>query len=139
MEKRALGDPEILPSPETLAAHLGKANAAFLAMLERNHEDHPDFEERWKYYNDGKQWLFNVARKKKTLFWLSVEDGWYRVTFYLTPRGGEALLGSGLPEELKAQYRAAEGKKFRGVTIVIKAKKDLSSYEELLAIKMAST
>jgi hypothetical protein len=138
MEKRALGDPDILPSPETLAAHLGRANAAFLAMLELNRAEHPDFEERWKYYNDGKQWLFNVARKKKTLFWLSVDEGWYRTTFYLNAAGGEALLGSGLPEDLKEQYRAAEGKKLRGVTVVVKAKKDLETYKGLLAIKMAS-
>jgi hypothetical protein len=138
VEKRTLGDPEVYPSGEVLAAHLGKANTAFAAMLELNHAGHPDFEEKWKYYNDGKSWLFNVSRKKKTLFWLSVEDGWYRTTFYLNAKAGEALLGSSLPEELKDQYRAAEGKKIRGVTLVIKAKKDLAAYEDLLALKMAS-
>jgi hypothetical protein len=138
MKERALGDPELFPSDEVLAAHLGRSMAAFSAMLERNRSKHPDFQERWKYYNDGKSWLFNVSRKKKTLFWLSVEEGGYRVTFYLSPAGGEALLGSSLPEGLKGQYRAAEGKKFRGVTLEVKAKKDLEAYEGLLAIKMAS-
>ena len=138
MEKRALCDPDIFPSGEVIASHLGKSNAAFEAMLEYNHSAHPDFEERWKFYNDGKSWLFNVSRKKKTLFWLSVDDGWYRTTFYLSPNGGEALLGSSLPEELKDQYRSAAGKKFRGVTLTVKAKKDIPAYRELLAIKMAS-
>jgi hypothetical protein len=107
-------------------------------MLAYNHSEHPDFEERWKYYNDGKSWLFNISRKKKTLGWFSVNEGSYRTTFYLSPNGGEALLGSDLPEELKEQYRAAKGKKFRGVTVTVKAKKDLAAYKELLAIKMAS-
>jgi hypothetical protein len=139
MVKRALCDPETYPSEEVIASHLGKANASFVSMLEHNREEHPDFEERWKFYNDGKSWLYNVSRKKKTLFWLSVEEGFFRATFYLNPEGGEALLGSALPEELKEQYRSAGGKKTRGVTATMKAKKDLAAYKELLAIKMAST
>jgi hypothetical protein len=126
MGKRALGDPETYPSPEVIASRLGKANASFEAMLEHNRGERPDFEERWKFYNDGKSKLFNVSRKKKTLFWLSVEEGFFRTTFYLNPEGWEALLGSDLPEELKDQYRAAKGKK------------DHTAYKELLAIKMAS-
>lgn len=139
MDKRALGDPEILPSEEVIAGHLGRANAAYLAMLEHNRSAYPDSEERWKYYNDGKSWLFNLSRKKKTLLWLSVEDGFFRATFYLNAAGGEALLGSALPDELKEQFGAAEGKKIRGVTVHVKAKKDLEAYKELLAIKAAST
>jgi hypothetical protein len=138
MDKRALCDPDIFPSGEVIASHLGKSNAAFEAMLAYNHSVHPDFEERWKFYNDGKSWLFNVSRKKKTLFWLSVEEGFFRATFYLNPEGGEAFLGSSMPEELKEQYRAAKGKKFRGVTATVKTKKGLAAYRELLAIKLGS-
>jgi len=138
VENKALGDPELYPSEDVLAARLGRAKAAYAAMLDYNHADHPDFEERWKYYNDGKSWLFSASRKKRTLFWLSVDEGWYRVTFYLTPKGGEALLGSSLDEGYKEQYRSAAGKKFRGVTLVVRAKKDLAVYRALLAIKMST-
>jgi hypothetical protein len=136
---RSLGDPDIYPSDEVLASHLGRTKAAFDAMLEFNQAEYPDIEERWKYYNDGKSWLFNVARKKKTLYWLSIGEGWFRATFYLRPEGGEALLASDLPDEYKDQYRSAEGKKMRGVTVVVKTKKDLAAYRELLAIKLATT
>jgi hypothetical protein len=137
MEPPVLNDPELYPSDEVLALHLGRAKAAFAAMLEGNRSEHPDFEERWKFYNDGKSWLFNVSRKKKTLFWLSVGKGFFRTTFYLGAKAEEALLGSSLPEEIKAQYREAEGKKLRGVTLVARTKKDLEAYKALLAIKLA--
>lgn len=140
MEAKTLCDPAIFPSDEVIASHLGRANAAFVEMLERNRAAHPDFEERWKFYNDGKSWLFNVSRKKKTLFWLSVGEGSFRTTFYLGPKAKEAVLGADIPEELKDQYREAEarGAKIRGVTLVVKARKDLAAYETLLAIKLAT-
>ena len=141
MADKALGDPEIYPSDEVLASHLGaRAFAAFSEMLERNRAGLPGSEDRWKYYNDGKLWLFNYSFKKKTLFWLSVEDGRFRTTFYLGPKAEDAVLGSAIPDELKAQYRDAKGRgaKMRGVTATIRTKKDLAVYEALLAIKLAT-
>jgi hypothetical protein len=136
-EFRVLGDPVLYPSDEVIAAHLGRANAALAAMRDCNRAEHPGLEENWKFYNDYKSWLCKSAVKKKTLFWLSIDEGRFRVTFYLGSDAGEAIYGSSLPEELKEQYREAEGKKFHGVTLVVKSKKDLALYRELLAIKMA--
>jgi hypothetical protein len=138
MEGRALGDPDIYPSDEVIASHLGRANAAFIGMLEFNRSEHPDFVERWSYYNDGKSWLLNVSRKKKTIAWISVEEGFFRASFYLKPEAGDAILGSSLADELKEQFRSSEGKKLRGVSLAAKAKKDLEAYKELLAIKLAT-
>jgi hypothetical protein len=137
-EFRVLGDPALYPSDEVLDAHLGRAAAALAAMREYNRAEHPGLEENWKFYNDYKSWLCKGAVKKKTLFWLSVDEGRFRMTFYLGSGAGEAIYGSSLPDDLKEQYREAEGRKFRGVTLVVKSKKDLASYRELLAIKKAA-
>lgn len=75
------------------------------SLFERNRAGHADFVQSWKYYNDGKSWLLNVSRKKKALFWLSVGDGWFRTTFYLSPKAEVAIMGSDLPEDLEAYAR----------------------------------
>jgi hypothetical protein len=137
-EWRVLDDPDLYPSDEVIASHLGRAGAAFDAMREYNKAEHPDIGEAWKFYNDYKSWLCKASRKKKTLFWMSIGDGGFRATFYLGSKAGEVIEGSSLPEELKAQYRESEGKTFHGVTAVVKSKKDLDAYRMLLAIKLAS-
>ncbi|MGA9118244.1 MAG: DUF3788 family protein [Bacteroidota bacterium] len=138
MEQPVLSNPDVYPTDEVLHSHLGKAKASFDSLFEYNHETFPDFAERWKYYNDGKNWLLNVSRKKKTLFWLSVWDGWFRTTFYLNPKAAECVRDLDIPKDLKKQFKETAGKKFRGLTVVIKAKKDVKVYKEILALKMAS-
>ena len=138
MDTPILSNPEVFPTDDVLSAHLGKARTSFVSLFDYNHKTFPEFEERWKYYNDGKSWLMNVSRKKKTLFWLSVKDGSFRTTFYLNPKGAECIPGSKIPKALKTQFKATEGKKFRGITVVITSKKDVEVYKEMLTLKMAT-
>jgi len=138
MKKPVLSDPAIYPTDEVLSSHLRKAKPSFALLFRYNHENFPEFVERWKYYNDGKSWLLNVSRKKKTLFWLSVNDGAFRTTFYLNSRAALSVPGSKIPKELKDQFRESEGKTFRGITVVLRTKKDVEVYKELLALKLAT-
>jgi hypothetical protein len=57
MKPQVLTDPAIFPTEKVLSGHLGKAGPAFRALFDFNHENFPEFVERWKYYNDGKSWL----------------------------------------------------------------------------------
>jgi hypothetical protein len=138
MEKPVLSDPAILPTDEVLSLHLGKAMPSFAFLFQFNHTNFPEFVERWKYYNDGKSWLLNVSRKKKTLFWLSVTNGSFRTTFYLNKKAAQLVPDSKIPKELKDRFRESEGKKFRGITVWIKSRKDVEVYKEMLALKMAT-
>lgn len=137
MEPAVLNDPAVYPTEEIFASHLGEVNAVFHALFERNHSRYPDFVETWKYYKDVKGWLFNVSRKKKTLFWLSIGKGWFRTTFYFPTKVEESILKSALPEDLKAKYRESSGKKFRGITLIIRESRDIDTYEELLCLKLS--
>jgi len=136
MEPAVLNDPAIYPTEEILASHMGSSMAAFTALIEGNRSSHPDFTETWKYYNDGKRWLFNVSRKKKTLFWLSVCQGFFRITFYFNAKADKTVIDSSLPEYIKAMYRESAGKTFRSITLVIKDIKDIEPYGDLLNIKL---
>ena len=77
-----------------------------------------------------------VTAKSKTIFWLSVIKGSFRITFYFTDKAENALFKSTLSDELKKQFK--EGKRFgkiRGITILFKNKKDIEDAKELINIK----
>jgi hypothetical protein len=80
-----------------------------------------------------------VTRKKKTVFWLSVLKGTFRITFYFTDRAANAIADSTIPTEMKKQFK--EGKRFnkiRGLTVLFKSKKDIESAKTLLSIKLST-
>ena len=72
MEPSVLTDPDVRPSEDVIFSHIGRQRAQWEALFRFIHAEHPDFVATWRYYNDGKSWLMNVSRKKKTVFWLSV-------------------------------------------------------------------
>jgi hypothetical protein len=138
MEPSVLTDPKLLPSDEVIFSHLGRRRALWEALFAFIRTEHPDFEQRWRYYNDGKSWLMNVSRKKKTVFWLSVFSGSFRITAYFTDKAREAIRASPLPAELKAQFlRKAGPAKLRGITITFRKKADVADAKALIALKAA--
>jgi hypothetical protein len=138
MENPVLSDPDLFPSDKVISRFLKRARPAFLSLFAFTHTHFPQFEEKWKYYRDGKSWLMNVSAKKKTIFWLSVGDGFFRVTFYMNRKGRELVMKSDLSDEMKNHVAANIGEQFVGVTFFVKSKKDIEPYEELIRIKLAS-
>ncbi len=106
-------------------------------MLDFIREKHPEFVEQWRYYQDEKSWLFKVSTRKKTVFWLSVGKGLFRTTFYFGPKAEASVTHGGIPNSLKKQYASTKDKKVRRITLVVKSKKDLKLYGELLELKLA--
>jgi len=137
MVKPVLVDPNIYPTDDVLFSHLGKVKSVYLSLFDYIRTTYPDFVENWKYYHDGKNWLLNVTRKKKILFWLSVNDGFFRTTFYLSSMFEQNIAGSHLPEELKRQFLESSEKKIRGITIVLTKTKDVDIFKELCSIKLS--
>ncbi len=138
MDVPVLTDPDTYPTDDVLASHLGRSKTSYDTLFAFARKAQPDVVERWRYYNDGKSWLMNVSRKKKTLFWVSVHDGWFRTTFSFPSRCEMAVKSSGLPKQLKNAYLKSSGQWFRAITLVVKAKKDLAVFKELLALKLAN-
>ena len=130
MEPLVLTDPDQFPSDEVIASHLGRRRALWDALFAFIHAEHPDCTERWRYYNDGKSWLLNVSRKKKTVFWLSVISGTFRITAYFTDKATDAIRASALSDELKTQFETGQHYgKLRAITITFKKKSDLQDAE----------
>lgn len=62
----------------------------------------------WNYYNDGKQWLFKMVVKKKTLFWGAVHADTFRITFYFGDKAETLLNESALPQAVKDDFKTAK-------------------------------
>jgi hypothetical protein len=136
MEPPVLTDPHAFPSDAVIASHLGRRLALWNAFFEFVGAAHPECVAQWRYYNDGKSWLLNVSRKKKTVFWLSVISGSFRITAYFSDKAKDAVRASRLSDELKEQFlgRTPTGK-LRGITITFRKKRDVEDAKVLIALK----
>ena len=89
-EKQLLRDVNIEPTSKVIAIELGVVNNAYAEFLEKLKEH--DIELNWRYYNDGKAWFGKGLYKWKTMrgtpkettaFWLSIWEGFFKVTVYV--------------------------------------------------------
>jgi ABC-type uncharacterized transport system YnjBCD substrate-binding protein len=138
MEPPVFYDKDQFPTEEIIFKHMGRRKSLWLSLFNLIEKDFPQISNEWRYYNDGKSWLMKVTAKSKTIFWLSIVKGSFRITFYFTDKAENALLKSTLSDELKKQFK--EGKRFgkiRGITILFKNKKDIEDAKELINIKLS--
>ena len=89
-EQQLLRDSNIEPTSEIIAEGLSTANSAYLQFIE-NLKKH-DIQVDWRYYNDGMAWLgkglykwttVRGTEKEMTVFWLSIWDGFFRVSLFI--------------------------------------------------------
>jgi hypothetical protein len=138
MDELILSDKTQFPTERIILSHLGKSGDVWKALFDSLHANHPDFKEEWRYYNDGKSWLLKVTRKAKTVFWLGVYDGGFRVTLYFSDKGTQALMSSDISAELKKQFKSGHlHGKIRGVTVKMNSKRDVGKVNGLIAVKLA--
>jgi hypothetical protein len=46
----------------------------------------------WRYYNDGKSWLYKITYKKKTIAWLSLWKYFFKTSFYFTEKTSAGIM-----------------------------------------------
>jgi hypothetical protein len=137
MEQALLSDPTQFPSEEIIFSHLGKSRTLWLSLFDYIQTNHPDIMKEWRYYRDGKSWLLKVTQKKKTIFWLSIQKGAFRTTFYFTDKAKEAILSSDLSNELKEQFQSGKNNgKIKGLTINHTTRKNIDDAKILIGIKL---
>ncbi|HWQ73644.1 MAG TPA: DUF3788 family protein [Desulfitobacteriaceae bacterium] len=115
VNKQLLRDPNIQPTNDVIAAALGEQYAAytqFLAMLAGF-----DVTPQWRYYNDGKAWLakglykwksLRGTDKEKTIFWLSIWYGFFRISFFFAEKAQLGLQGLAVGENTKKMIEDAK-------------------------------
>ena len=91
MEKQLLKEQEIFPSKEVLKNVLGKVYNVLEELETRLTQEDFALTFDWHYYRDSKAWLCKVSHKKKTVFWLSVWDGFIKTSFFFLERHLEGI------------------------------------------------
>ena len=138
MEPLVLTDKSVYPYDDLIFSIIGNNSVYWKELLAAIHERFPESEEVWKYYNDGKNWLFRVVLKKKTLFWIGVLEDTFRITFYFGDKAEPVIEKSSLPDEMKASFK--NGKRYgkiRPITIKIKSRGDVDNALVINGIKAA--
>ena len=136
MEKPCLNDKDEYPDDEVLSRYLGKVKNTWDSFIDFIDESYPSFSGEWRYYKDGKSWLYKLTKKKKTISQISVYHNKFKTTFYFPDKAEELIKKSKLKKEYIEQF--SHGKRYgkiRGVTIDIKKPADLNATKTLIEIK----
>jgi hypothetical protein len=139
MDEPLLTDEEQLPTDEIIFSHIGGARTYWEAVFGHVHDQHPELVSEWRYYKDGHRWLLKTVRKSKTIFWLSVVQGAFKITFYFGDKAEPAILASTLSHALKESFR--EGKRFgkvRAITVQVESRDDMDAVKALIEIKLST-
>jgi hypothetical protein len=131
-----LSDKKQRPTQASIELALGRAAGAWRVLFERLRASHPDLEATWRYYDDGKRWLLKLTRKSKTICWVVVERGSFRVGFYFPERLTSTLLESELSAEQKKELRSGKPLgKLRPVGVTFGARRGVRDVLTLISLK----
>jgi hypothetical protein len=104
METPLLKDPDTYPSEEILRIVLKDSYPAYEETMKQITGADHGLVPQWNYYKDGKAWLCKVGFKKKTVFWLSVWNGYFKVGFYFVERHCPGVLELDIDKSIKEDF-----------------------------------
>jgi len=93
MEVQLLKDPNVYPDQKVLRNELGNVYQVYEKFVETITGPTYGLIPEWRYYNDGKAWLCKVSFKKKTVFWLSVWNSYFKISFYFAEKYTTGIAG----------------------------------------------
>jgi len=98
METQLLREQQIYPSKEVLKEVLGEVYDVLEELETKVTQGDLALTFDWQYYKDSKSWLCKVCHKKKTVFWLSVWDGFFKASFFFLGRHLEGIAALGIDD-----------------------------------------
>jgi len=105
MERPLLNEPGVYPSEEVLKRFLGASYPFYTEFVSAVTGPGYELMLEWNYYKDGKSWLCKATFRKKTVFWLSVWEGSFKISFYFTEKTMEGVLDLEIDEGIKIDFR----------------------------------
>ena len=93
----------------------------------------------WRYYNDGKAWLFKVTFKKKTVAWVSLWADFIKAGFYITEKNREGILSLDISQSFKDSFSSAKPiGKLLPLTLELATQDSLKTFEIIAKYKMST-
>ena len=107
-KEQLLRSPDLQPTSDVVAKALEEANEAYMKFV--NELANHDIQLVWHYYNDGKAWLakglyqwtgVRGGQKEITVFWLSIWDGFFKVTINIPEKNRAEIDNIPFEHEIK--------------------------------------
>jgi hypothetical protein len=135
-EATLLRDPHTFPTMEVLKDVLHASYSVYEELINVITTPAYGLVPEWRYYKDGKAWLCKVQYKKKTIFWLSVWDQYFKMTFYFTQATSSGVTALSIKKSLKEMLiQTKPTGKLIPLTLDIKKKEQLKDVLTLIAYK----
>jgi hypothetical protein len=126
--QQLLKDANVKPTAEIIANGLGATNNTYTKFIEGLKKYDISLMD-WRYYNDGKVWLskgeykWTTTRgtdKVKPIFWLSIWEGFFKISFFFSTSVQDELLALPISQEAKKLIKNANpmGKTMRFIPII---------------------
>ena len=132
-----LTDKNVIPTEEYVFSVIGEKKVLWITLMNWLSENYKESSGGWNYYNDGKQWIFKMTNRKKTVFWLSLTKETFRVTFYFGDKAEPLIESSDLNAKIKEDFKKGPRYgKIRGITIKMMDVEDFESIKILAGIKV---
>lgn len=133
----ALSNPSRQPGDDLVFALIGDRKKYWQSIMKHLLENYKDITWGWNWYNDGKQWLFKLVQKKKTIFWAAIlTTGQFRISFYFGDKAEPVILESGLPQKVKDDFmNGPRYGKIRPITLLIDKDEDVDVVLKVAEIK----
>jgi len=137
MDAKVLTDESVEPNDEIIFSIIGEKELLWKQTMSYLYDNYEDITEVWKYYKDGKRWLFRTLKKKKTIFWVNILEDTFRIAFWFADKLEPVILQSDLPESIKTEYKNAKRfNKIRGIYIDMQDSEDFQNVKKLIDLKM---
>ena len=136
METQLLREEEIYPNKEVLENALGESYLAFNELIETISNENFNLVSEWKYYKDGQSWLCKVSNKKKTVFWISVWNEFFKVGFYFSEKTRLGIKELNIENNIKVEFSQSKniGKLFPLVVNVLR-KEQINDLSKIIEYK----
>lgn len=126
------------PTSLALDAALGEAAALLKAIEQHLVAEFGEVTREWKFYGKKAGWTLAIAHKKRRVFHLIPQSGFFTVVFILGKQAVLAAQHSDLPEEiLSAIADAREYVEGRSIRLDAATPDDVAVVKQLIALKMA--
>lgn len=137
MEKGAFTNKLALPDSRMISETLGDSLKFWETIKTSLENDLGQLVEEWKYYGKDSWWTMKLLYKKRNMFFFTPCRNYFRITFIFGDKAVAKIEKSDLPSSIIKEIRTA--KKYvegRGLTLEIKAQRDVKIVLSLAAIKI---
>jgi len=136
-EKLMFPDRNVFPTDDLIFSVIGEKKKFWDNIMQYASDNYKDISGLWNYYNDGKQWLFKLTQKKKTIFWGAILEDTFRITFYFGDKAEPVIVSSDLPAVIKDNFRTGQRYgKIRAISLKINTASDIEIVRTLIGIKV---